>query len=566
MKKHFILIFLCSFSLHTPVFTQSTNDCNTDELLSEKQANEIASKIYRLFGGTKKCTNFDQFKGCPEVFYDNDPAIATFTGCSDWRIRISKNAIEKLRKFGCNADDCLAVIIAHELWHAVNNHSSANYGSGGKNGERSKEELESDLYGLLGAHLSGYSAAIQGYDALQDAILNDSPNGGIHPGKVDRKKNNDTIIAKLNAVLPLYKVGTYNLLMGGASELGRAEACFKAANARLENGNEGLEFPQFNYQLGVVNFSRALLAYGQPWVFPLEAYDASFLTPKLRGGGDGTTDPVQLKISLDASDRYFQKILHINPNHWDARLGMACVATLRVAIDGNIPTANQTIAQLVADLNTELNKFPTPQKAEWEKKHVLTLKEMKDKAALLQFLIPIIPEKPADAVKKKASTDLEQLRGTTTWGFAAVNIRLLAGNAKDNPSTQVLSLPERDGLNKNTKQDIYEITIRKTAPYNPHGIINAGDKLLPLATYQPTSYKNSTLLILGEGSDAYIFQEYRGCPLTIGDINAAGGGLGKPGTGEYRYFHNEKDGYEVIVELSPDGKKIDSCVKVFKSN
>jgi len=191
---------------------------------------------------------------------------------------------------------------------------------------------------------------------------------------------------------------------------------------------------------------------------------------------------------------------------------------------------------------------------------------MKDKAALLQCLVPIIPEKPTDAVKKKAFTDLEQLRGTTTWGFAAGNIRLLAGNAKDNPSTQVLSLPERDGLNKNTKQDIYEITIRKTAPYNPHGIINAGDKLLPLATYQPASYKNSILLILGEGSDAYIFQEYRGCPLTIGDINAAGGGLGKPGTGEYRYFHNEKERYEVIVELSPDGKKIDSCVKVFKSN
>jgi len=426
------------------------------------------------------------------------------------------------------------------------------------------QETDSDFYGLLAAQMAGYTAAFANYDALLNML---SPKAGSdHPVIAQRLNGDNNVAMRMDSILPLYKIGTYNLLMGGASELGRAEACFKAANARLENGNEGIEFPQFNYQLGVVNFSRALLAYGQPWVFPLEAYNASFLTPKLRGGGDGTTDPVQLKISLDASDRYFQKILHINPNHWDARLGMACVATLRVAIDGNIPTANQTIAQLVADLNTELNKFPTPQKAEWEKKHVLTLKEMKDKAALLQFLIPIIPEKPADAVKKKASTDLEQLRGTTTWGFAAVNIRLLAGNAKDNPSTQVLSLPERDGLNKNTKQDIYEITIRKTAPYNPHGIINAGDKLLPLATYQPTSYKNSTLLILGEGSDAYIFQEYRGCPLTIGDINAAGGGLGKPGTGEYRYFHNEKDGYEVIVELSPDGKKIDSCVKVFKSN
>jgi len=560
-KKSAILCFYCLFCSFV-LFSQKTDNPPLSEAdkqeiqKTEKYAQGIAHQMFNLLGGIDEC---------PTVIIRADDAIASYTyhePTNKKTIRIdARVTLNIIKTFGEGYDDCLAIIIGHELWHAVHHKESGNFGDPGIKEMFVAQETDSDFYGLLAAQMAGYTAAFANYDALLNML---SPKAGSdHPVIAQRLNGDNNVAMRMDSILPLYKIGTYNLLMGGASELGRAEACFKAANARLENGNEGIEFPQFNYQLGVVNFSRALLAYGQPWVFPLEAYDASFLTPKLRGGGDGTTDPVQLKISLDASDRYFQKILHINPNHWDARLGMACVATLRVAIDGNIPTANQTIAQLVADLNTELNKFPTPQKAEWEKKHVLTLKEMKDKAALLQCLVPIIPEKSADAVKKKASTDLEQLCGTTTFlnvrGFAAVNIRLLAGNEEGKTSVFELSLPERDGLNDNNWKTI----IPTLSSQNLISTDNIGGVML-----KKYRLNSSNIIVYGSGLSTYVFQEYDTCPLYLSTVDAAGG-LDRTGTGNYRYFDNPTGGHSVIIDLGIDPKKqnkqkIESCVKIFK--
>ena len=113
---------------------------------------------------------------------------------------------------------------------------------------------------------------------------------------------------RLNQITPLYQAGVYNLLIGGTTELNRAAACFKMANTKLEQGNEKFEFPQFNYQLGVVYFLKALKEYNgeNKWVFPLEILDADFL--ENRRGGNDYGKPEEMKRMLDSADGYFNKM------------------------------------------------------------------------------------------------------------------------------------------------------------------------------------------------------------------------------------------------------------------
>lgn len=545
-KKYVLIVCICFLNitslLSQPVLSKERLN-NNDSL--KAIVGGIARTMYPLMGGNGTC---------PNIVINSDGAIASYRSESK-ELRIDPKVIREIvSKFGWAYDDCLAIIIGHELWHAIHHKESGNFGDPGIKERYVQQEIDSDFYGLLGAHLAGYTAAFTNYDTLLNIL---SPKSGSdHPVLAQRLEGDDNVAKRMEAILPLYKIGTYNLLMGGASELNRATACFTEANARLEGGNKSIEFPQFNYQLGLVYFSLALLDYGKPWVFPLEALDPSFLTTR---GGNGTTDPVQLKTLLDASERYFQKVLHVNPNHWNARLGMACVATLRVAIDGNTKTADDTISGLMDDLTREINKYPAPQQAEWAKNYVLTLNALKDKATLLRCLVPIIPENPGVAAKQQANEALKQLGGTNVKGFAEANIRLLASKENGRASVSELSLPVCDGLDDNNWKEI----IPKLSSQSLISTDNIGGVVL-----KKYRLNTSDVTVYGIGLSTYVFQEYDTCPLNLSTVKAAGG-IDRTGTGNYRYFDNPTGGHSVIIELgttpkNPDKQKVESCVKIFK--
>ncbi len=532
--------FLFFMLLNTSLIAQLP-ECDATALITEDNANLIAQKLNNIYGGGS----------CPTVFYDTGGSIATLG--KDYRIRVSWETIKILKEFGCAADDCLAIILAHELRHFHQRETGVSYGS-----NASLSELDADLFGLLVAHLAGYSAGIKNYDAMLIALkLRDSK---VHSDLQQRIQNDNIIKKRLNEIIPLYQAGIYNLLIGGTTELNRAAACFKMANANLEQGNDKFEFPQFNYQLGLVYFLKALGEYGgsEKWVFPLETLDAS----SFRGNTQGNQE--QMLLLLDSAEIYFKKNIMINNMDWNAQLGLANAKVLRIAnnnqtlsnvnlfVNALLTDVKNEIVQYSAQIENDKNNNNEPPK--WKLYYIRNLREIRDKTVLLQYLSKLLVDPYDTAIK----LELQKLGQETSFievkGLVSANIALFDGVSISQSNT--LELDEVDGLNISNWKQIYDTFKTQKGNYKS----NIGKNQLLIL--QPLEYKGSQLMLYGvDKSNAYLFQEYNTCPLDAETVDRAGGGTSQTGTGDFRFFRN-KD-YSVIIEMSPNGKNVERCVKVF---
>ena len=163
-KKHLFSIVFILFSLNYWVSAQHGSVENI--LYDTSYIQSRSNAMWCMYGGG--------IGKCPTVYFANDDAIATYFPEKN-TIRIGNWTRQKLASFGWSADDCLFVIIGHELYHAIRKEKSANYGDSVVNPWEKQHEIDADLFGLLAAHLAGYSAGIKNYDTMLEALgLRDS--------------------------------------------------------------------------------------------------------------------------------------------------------------------------------------------------------------------------------------------------------------------------------------------------------------------------------------------------------------------------------------------------------
>jgi protoporphyrinogen oxidase len=120
------------------------------------KATEIARKIWKNMGHSDANTI--------EVRFDAEEKIASFDSRSG-RITIAPYIVALIeKKFGNDAEDVLAIIIAHELRHREQGKGGLGFAAE-TNPNETEIEQDADFQGLLAAHLAGYDV-VKYYDSL----------------------------------------------------------------------------------------------------------------------------------------------------------------------------------------------------------------------------------------------------------------------------------------------------------------------------------------------------------------------------------------------------------------
>ncbi|MEY4905012.1 MAG: hypothetical protein RLZZ292_2827, partial [Bacteroidota bacterium] len=278
-------------------------------------ATELAKTLWKNMGY--------EYDGFTVYFRENEHQIATYFKREN-KIRVKQSVVDQLvNHFGWAADDALAVLLAHELWHKKQGQDSEGFGS-----EDNDIERAADYYGLLTAHFAGF-AAIEIYDKLIATL---------EVNNLKRKETNDWAAKQLEEQLPLYDLAMYYTLIGDRTSLPLAGDILEKINVELHKNNDIIIKP-LCYQRGVVNFLLALEETNFNCVFPLELSKNTFLNPKR--GENTVGDKAKINAYLNKANQAFQTILD-KEDYFDAQLGVASVAVLRDMLTGET-TANSVI-------------------------------------------------------------------------------------------------------------------------------------------------------------------------------------------------------------------------------
>ena len=260
--------------------------------LTEGYAQTIAAAEWSLTGDPRPC---------PSVIFDVDDGVATYSH-EDRRIRVHRDLVPRLEeKFGENADDALAVILGHEIWHALRGQSMRKFGKWADDlGEDFKEdELQADLYGLTLAHFANFEEAAQVFDPIFDLVR--VSEGGGYPLIRERKESNDLLKAEAKKWIDLFETSNLALISGQVGAEDFAIAGFRHISVEL------FGFPELWSNLGLAYFSKAVAeANLTTYVFPLVVMGPDAL--KVRTGTKAQIRPP----ALDSAQACFARALVID--------------------------------------------------------------------------------------------------------------------------------------------------------------------------------------------------------------------------------------------------------------
>jgi hypothetical protein len=356
LKIKFSTLFFCLFTMAcSSLMAQCTNTMP----LTADDATGIAQKIWEQMGYT-----YDGFK---VVFVTKDHNKATYLQ-RDKQIRIRQGIVDTICTLGDYADDALAIIIAHELWHKKQGQDQTD----ASNIANAKIEQDADHFGLLAAHFSEY-AALEIFDKLQE-IINVSDKS--------RKKRNDEVAQKLKSQLEEYNLAIYYTLIGEKATLARAKDILAHINASLKKNND-MVFKQLLYQEGVVAFLQALnvTSYKDKYQFPIDIISDAFLNPKTRGGIGGTNLTLFNEYIEEAKALFNQADMD-KDDYFEAKMGLACATFLADKVNGTNDAHGMIQGWLTAHPET------TEATSDWQKEQNRNRSEQRKKMKKLQSLQP----------------------------------------------------------------------------------------------------------------------------------------------------------------------------------
>lgn len=326
----------------------------------EGYATSIAQQMHRAMGGSGDC---------PRVILTEDQQVATLYldphQKSEHRIRIRRSAVEELyAALGDSADDALAVIIGHELWHYMAGHESG-VGFGSTDPKYSNNELDADQNGVLMAYFCGYSAAFEVYDLIFSKIS--TPVGLEHNRFLSRKSGDEDVKKRINTALEPFRLGM-TLLLHGATD-GAPDAaiqCFEETRRRIRQKESNLLIRQLEYAIGLCHLQNALNATNIYCRLPLSVESDGFL--EIRGNGNNY--PNIVLPALDRAESCFKKCRLLDEEWYPAMLGQLTVEAIRGYESGfnYLAAKNLSVTYLAYPWKDALNDPQLRTKYKWYQK------------------------------------------------------------------------------------------------------------------------------------------------------------------------------------------------------
>jgi ribosomal protein S13 len=262
---------------------------------------------------------------------------------SGTQIHVSQNAVDSVSSMGDDADDAFAALLGHELAHilaAQHSQIKCFVGESGCKGVNS--ECDMDFYGLLLAHLGGFTRATKVWDGLLARL-------DIRNNTAERKIQDQQTGQRIKTALDPFELGNYLLVHAGSdAALIAAIQCYETCRYNIQHQANGqrnatnLRIRQIDYQIGLAWFQQALLLSGIQCRFPVEVTDPSFLT--LRGKNPPLNNKAE--TALAEAQKYLEASCATDRNWPDAHIALACVELVRSHITSNNAPYNDLMAQL----------------------------------------------------------------------------------------------------------------------------------------------------------------------------------------------------------------------------
>ncbi len=305
----FFQIFICSLLINVSVSAQQISDITKVE-----DGQKIAQKLFNSLGieGT-----------CPPVIYESNEKYAM---TRNGKIYICpERVVRKLITFGDKADDALAAIIGHEMWHFYKKQESHFYASW-ENSTKIKSEKEADLYGLMLAYFAGYKDVLLIYDQIFDVLKIPPSDSNSYPDINTRKASDEYIKEQAREIVGVYDAGHIFLSNGSSPFCKMAIECYRHCGEKM------LYLKEINYQIGLAYLKyglneRGMNQYWLPLPFQQNPYKGDISAKK--------DDPLG-RVLLDSARHYFQLAINQNPRYMDARFGELCARVMMNSSEANI--------------------------------------------------------------------------------------------------------------------------------------------------------------------------------------------------------------------------------------
>lgn len=504
--------------------TLPAQDCR----LSETYANTLCQEIYLMLGGKGKA---------PVVFFKTDDNYASSSVVGGKaQIHIDPDKIISVfeKKFGVDcsstdADDALAVILGHEIWHIINKKHGIRFGFWGPQDYQTRNlELEADLHGLIGAYFAGKTRCLTIYPDIFNALrLSNRPN---YPPVADRQRMVTQVRERAESQFRLYDAA--NCLLAA----NRRDAQMMAISTYQHIGNRFQFLKEINFNMGLANLLLALGDLNTGLLFPIEpaANPLTELVARASGGGVRNTEKL-----LEDAESLFREAQQQDGDYFEAWLGETSIQLLRHAHDPQ-------------KRGYAFNVFALG--ATWRKSHpeVQLSAAQNHQLKMLEALAYLL-QTPAKESAKAVSI-LRDIENSNAPGYlreyARYNRRRADTNApKETAATPIMApkLSETDGISHDVA-DVYS----KFSQEN--GWVSLDENL---NMYQ-TSLEKSDLVFFQEKRHYVGVQLYHKCPASVGKTLTPVKKNTSPGN--YRYLEGES--YDLVTWMEPDG--VARCAKILR--
>lgn len=323
MKK----LLIVTFSLCTYISLKAQQ---IPSIIDRFTGQQIARKINSSLGTNKPCplviygeTTYARLRYDTSISRDGTRKITP-------KIIIDTNkVVKKLAAFGHKADDALAAIIGHEMWHYYQGQGNYFFGSWPDSLHQSMEK-EADYYGLMLAYFAGYKDVMAVYDQIFDTL--NFPSSPDYPDIATRKALDDFIKERAIEMTQVYDVGHIFLSNGSSPFCEMAITCYRHCGEKM------LYLKEINYQLGLAFLMRGLNERGQNeyWLpLPFQQNPYADLNAK--------KEDLLGRRMLDSASYYFHLASQQDPAFLDASFGEICTQVMK----------NTTLADSLIDVELE---------------------------------------------------------------------------------------------------------------------------------------------------------------------------------------------------------------------
>lgn len=492
-------------------------------LLSETYANTIAQELFRVLGGTGNP---------PKVFFVREDRLAacSLADADHPEIHIDPDSVIKAleEKFGndcksTDADDALAFIIGHEVWHIIKHRKAFRFKywdvENNDFGTRAAE-LDADLHGLIGAYFIGKTNCLDIYRKIFPTLK--VPSSSLkYPSTEERMKMENEVKDKAQKMFLLYESANCLLATNSRTNIQLAASIYAHIGERFHF------LKQINYNLGLANLLLALGSSDMGYLLPLEPAANPFGDLITRAGAGGG-DPKETEKYLKLADDYFTKAQRQDPDWFEPYLGSTCVALLRQGAH-NVYEAGE----------------------KWRKQHPGKIGPVQESQLKMLEAIAYLIQQPVkeEAKAKGILANIANNSASTTLGQQArYNLdryeRKTVGPPPREPSCE---LPMYDGI-RNAEQTLKKYESESGWEYLTDPKVTAFQK----------SLAQTDVVIFERKEGAYPFptvlQFYRDCPLKCGSSSPPNG------RSEYRYLPGKE--YGVVTWMPPKGAM--ECAKVLE--